>query len=396
MVDAPEATLPDGDVWDVAVIGAGPAGSSAAVAARAAGARVLLLDREAFPRDKLCGGGLLQVSVDHVPTGVDLPVRADVRQVSFTHRGRAPRTRRWPREPVLRMVHRREFDQRLADAAVRAGAEWRERCTVRRIDQSDDIVTLDTDRGPVRARAVVGADGSAGRSSRHVGVTFAQVDVGLEVHLALTPAEQDAWRDRVHLDWGPLPGSYGWAFPKGDQLTVGVILDRRRGAEGKAYLDDLVRWLGLSHAPVAGRGGHLTHCRDDDAPLSRGRVLVAGDAAGLLEPWTREGISFALRSGTLAGRAAARLAAERTPDAAQAATAAYAADVHATLGAEMRAGRRCLQAFERRPGLFHLVLSATPPGWAAFRRLTTGRTSFPALLRHRSVRLALALAVAGR
>ena len=118
-------------------------------------------------------------------------------------------------------------------------------------------------------------------------------------------------------------------------------------------------------------------------------MLLAGDAAGLLEPWTREGISFALRSGRLAGVAAARIGAGRSP---LEATAWYAAHVDTVLGAEMRAGRECLRAFERRPGWFHLVIARTGPGWAAFRAMTTGRTSFARLLANPVVRTALAVA----
>ncbi|MHA3704425.1 geranylgeranyl reductase family protein [Jatrophihabitans sp. YIM 134969] len=379
-----------GPTWDLVVIGAGPAGAAAAIAAREAGASVLLLEREELPRYKLCGGGLLQITVDSLPEGFEPPLRAEVDVVTFTHAGKGLRRRdSADGGPVLRMVYRQEFDAALVDHAAGLGVEIRDRCTVRDFHKAEDAVVLTTSTGEVRARVVVGADGSAGRSSRYVGARFEQVDLGLETEFALTPELQRAWSGRVHLDWGPLPGSYGWAFPKGDQLTVGVILDRERGAEGKRYLADMVSALDLTGTTAVSSGGHLTHCRADGSPLARGRVLLAGDAAGLLEPWTREGISFALRSGRLAGRAAARLL-----DGHPAASIGpwYSAHVDTTLGAEMRAGRECLRAFERRPGWFHLVIARTAPGWAAFRALTTGRTTFPRLLRHRVVRLALAVA----
>ena len=73
----------------------------------------------------------------------------------------------------------------------------------------------------------------------------------------------------------------------------------------RAYLADLVRQLGLDGLRVLHDSGHLTRCRTPTSPLGTGRMLLAGDAAGLLEPWTREGISFAVRSGELAGTIAA-------------------------------------------------------------------------------------------
>jgi flavin-dependent dehydrogenase len=101
---------------------------------------------------------------------------------------------------------------------------------------------------------------------------------------------------------------------------------------------------------------------------------VAGDAAGLLEPWTREGISFALRSGRLAGLAA-------TGD-----VTSYAPAVEAELGAEVAAGRRALAAFSRHPGVVHGVLRHLPPMWPLFVDLVSGRTTMAEQLERRRVR----------
>ncbi len=175
---------------------------------------------------------------------------------------------------------------------------------------------------------------------------------------------RERWRGRVLIDWGPVPGSYAWIFPKDDTLTVGVIAARGDGARTRDYLTTFVRRLGLDGIEPEHDSGHLTRCRADDSPLRRENVIVAGDAAGLLEPWSREGISYALRSGALAGIAAA------TGD-----LDGYERAVEATLVPSMRAGRRLLQAFASHPGAFHAVL-ATPPGWRVFRRFCRGETSF--------------------
>lgn len=371
--------------WDVVVVGAGPAGTTAAREAVERGASVLVVDREVLPRYKLCGGGLLQVSSDRVPAGAPVVVCDRIEAVTFTYRGRFALTRR-SGVPLMAMIDRLPFDDALLQAATTAGVQVLDGTAVRELVVEAGGVTVATPAGPLRALAVVGADGSAGRTSRQVGVTFDQVDLGLEVEFELDEPTQRRWQRRVLLDWGSMPGSYGWAFPKGDHLTVGVIVDRTRGDGAKAYLEQLISQLDLADAPRRRSGGHLTRCRAEGSPLGRDRVLVAGDAAGLLEPWTREGISYALRSGALAGQFAADIASGTAP---AAAVAAYTAAVERTLGDEMRAGRRCLRAFERRPRLFHLVLGGTPLGWAAFRRLTTGRTTLARVLRHRTVERAL-------
>ena len=171
----------------------------------------------------------------------------------------------------------------------------------------------------------------------------------------------------MHLDWGPIPGSYGWVFPKGDTLTVGVIAARGAGEETRDYLRDFVGWLGLERHRVVHDSGHLTRCRTPDSPLGRGRVLLAGDAAGLLEPWTREGISFATRSGALAGAVAAA--------GATGAVERYRAALAVDLLPEMAAGERCLRAFEARPWAFHELIRSTPVGWRQFCRITRGETT---------------------
>ena len=368
--------------FDVAVVGAGPAGAVAARTAAAAGARVLLLERARLPRYKRCGGGLIGASQAALrDAGLDLDglARDAVGRITFTSRGRSGFTR--SAEPFLPMVLRAELDAALTQPAVDAGAVLRTGVVVTGYQQSGGAVLLATGDGTVRARAVVGADGSSSRAAAHVGVVCDQVDVGLEAEVP-RPRGSD-WDGRVLLDWGPVPGSYGWVFPKGDTLTVGVIGDRRYGPALRAYYRDFRQRLGLAGAALHD-GGHLTRVRAAGSPVRRGRVLVAGDAAGLLEPWTREGISFALRSGRLAGAAA-------TGD-----VTAYDEQVGRALGPEMAAGRQALAAFGRSPHTVHLVLRSLPGVWDLFVRLVSGGTSLERQLDRRRVRALVRLLDGGR
>jgi geranylgeranyl reductase family protein len=350
--------------YDVVVVGGGPAGASAARAAALRGARVLVLERERLPRYKTCGGGLvgLSTALCGLPAEeLDRLTRETVTEVTWTSDGRWARTRR-AADPMFRMILRADFDAALLDAAAAAGAEIRDGVTVTSIEQDAAEVTVSLRTGdPVRAGVVIGADGSASRIGGYVGVTCEQVDVGLEGEF---PAQHGGFDSRVLLDWGPVPGSYGWLFPKGDIWTVGVIGSRDNGAAVRTYYRDFIDRLGLTGVRPIRDTGHLTRCRTTTSPLGRGSVLVAGDAAGFLEPWSREGISYALRSGRIAGECAAI-----------GATDEYPRRVLAALDPEMTAGREVLAAFQRHPLLFHGILTGLPGAFGLFQRLIDGRTT---------------------
>ena len=350
--------------YDVVVVGGGPAGASAARSAALLGARVLLLEREQVPRYKTCGGGLVGLSTElcGLPaTDLERLTHQTITAVTWTLDGRRSRTRRSD-EPMFRMTMRDELDAALLRAAEAAGVRVRPGSTVTALEPDGDGVLVRVRGGAaVRAAIVVGADGSASRIGAHVGVRCDLVDLGLEGEF---PAPSGAYDHRVLLDWGPVPGSYGWLFPKRGTWTVGVIGSREHGAALRDYYRDLVARLGLAGVAPLRDSGHLTRCRAPGSPLRRGPVLVAGDAAGLLEPWSREGISYALRSGRIAGECAAR----GTPQ-------DYPRRIEAALGPEMAAGREVLAAFTRHPALFHGVLVGMPGAFGLFRRLIDGRTT---------------------
>ncbi len=311
----------------MAVVGAGPAGATAALAARHAGARVILLDASAFPRDKACGDGIAPDALDVLDSlGVPSPVTG------------------FPPVPVLRLVSprgemvarpadrpaytvpRRVFDDRLVTAAVAAGAELR-RHRVRRVEPHDDRVVID---GALAARVVIGADGAGSTVRRALGVP-----ANPDGHLALAirgyaPAPAGPPEQRIVTSGRHWP-AYAWSFPIGDgtaNVGYGEVL-RGQPLDRAHLLDRLAALMpDVDMAAATGwRAHHLPLSTHRPAP-GQGRMLLAGDALSLINPFTGEGIFYAVLSGSLAGATAVQL--EGPP------ATAYAAALRRRLGRHLR------------------------------------------------------------
>jgi geranylgeranyl reductase family protein len=319
------------DRFDVVVVGAGPAGAGAALAARRAGASVLLLDRAGFPRDKACGDGIAAHAVDElVALGVPDPVAGHlpVAVLRLTSPSGGTVARRLPRPAYT--VPRLVFDARLVAAAVAAGARLR-RHAVRRVEVRDGYAVLD---GVIAAGAVVGADGAGSVVRRALGHP-----ANPDGHLALAirgyaPAGSLA-EQRIMMSRSCWP-AYAWAFPVGDgtaNVGYGEVL-RGRPLTRAHLLDRLAALLPeLDPGAVTGLRAHHLPLSTRRPPAGRGRVLLAGDALSLINPFTGEGIFYAVLSGALAGSAAA--AAVRADGGARAGER-YAAALRARLGRHLR------------------------------------------------------------
>ena len=348
---SPGVTRPrqaSGRAVDVVVVGAGPAGATAALVLAGAGVDVALLDRAALPRDKTCGGGVVARAFESLPPGVELPVERRLGRVEsrFVESGVAVAVER--EIPLVHMAMRAPLDLALAETARAAGAALRAEHAVEAVGLAADHVVLETSRGAWRARFLVAADGATGSTARAAGWTTPLATVpALEAEVAVPPPVLARYADVARFDLGTPAGGYGWVFPKAEHLSVGVGVFTRHGAR-RRLRDELSRYL---HAVGLGEGSVM---RTRGAPIpvrprrtaARGRVLLAGDAAGLADPLTGEGISLAIRSGRLA--AEALLAARLDP---RAARRRYLAALRNDILGELRIARGLAWVLYRQPGL---------------------------------------------
>ncbi len=295
------------EVWDAVVVGAGPAGALAAHDLARAGARVALLEREKLPRHKTCGGGIVWRARRALP--IELPASAIEREcveaeLRFSDRGRGWRVR--GDAPLVTLVMRDAFDAALASAAAAAGAELRDGCPAVGVAVENGRARVETARGALVARFVVGADGAAGPVARSTGFPHAPRALpALEWEVEASPAAFAEFAPRTLFDFARDGDGYAWIFPKREHLSIGVLAKRPQPRALRDRLRARMRGLGLERFEPRDRQGWPIPVAPRPGDPARGPVLLAGDALGLADPITCEGISHALASGRLAARAIA-------------------------------------------------------------------------------------------
>jgi len=305
--------------FDLIVVGSGPAGSAAATVAARGGLRVALVDRSAFPRDKLCGGAVTGRCVGYLDTIFGQPVAPDLfRTLTRLRLAYQGETMGLIKDaPPLHLTMRREFDAALHRHAVRAGAQVFAPVRIAQIDTAQTRLHL-ADGRVLEGALIIGADGCNSATARALyGRPFDPADVSfaLEVEVA---RRKGALRI-VEIDLAAAHWGYGWVFPKAKSVTIGVggmhLRNPDMKAHMRAYLEAFVPPDEAEAAMQGCKGAFLPAGVYRKVP-GAGRVLLAGDAAGLVDPVTGEGIAWAMRSGQLAGEACVQAMQSGTPEAA--------------------------------------------------------------------------------
>lgn len=291
---------------DLLVVGAGPAGSAAARRARTLGLSVLVIDRATFPRNKLCGGGLTTRSTRAIAEIFGQPVPSGLaltsHQVAFRWNGKL--LVKFKMDKPLLYVQRAEFDSWLLAQAQEAGAEFRQATRILSVDTGSRTASL-SDGTQVRFRALIGADGVTGHVARKV--LGLRVDTEKQAFFAYEAELPTALHDEalMSIDFGIVSPGYGWSFPKFGGATIGLG-SKQKGLEGmREALDRLIQAEGFDPEGVKVRGAFLPDGHYVARP-GNGSVVVVGDAAGLADSVSGEGIAWALESGALAADAVAQ------------------------------------------------------------------------------------------
>jgi len=361
--------------FDAIVVGAGPAGSTAARELAAAGARVLLLDKAEFPRYKACGGGIPRRTARLLPFPIDPVVEDEVALPDLPLHGRG-RFVRDSGEPFAAMVMRERFDTLLLDYARRAGAEFRPGAAVRALELDLAGVTVRTEDGPTaRSALLIAADGAHSPVGRMAGLGIGLAEcAAYEVEVRAPAARVRANRSTAFIDLGYRPWGYAWLFPKAEVLSIGIVLPPGQAGEMKSHVAAYLRRLGLDGAPVDIARGHKIRFRRGREPIASERVLLAGDAAGLADEFTQEGIYYAIESGRIAARAALRSLSSGAP------LQGYQEDIDREIMPELRAARVIAHMFYgvlgRYTGPWMRATRAIPYLWNAFFAVQRGESTY--------------------
>ncbi len=355
------------DRYDVVIVGAGPAGAMAAYQLGRAGCRVLVIERERLPRYKPCAGAIADNVLSALPAPCAEAVERRVTRVRFQLGTEEEAEHELYGTPIA-MVDRARFDYALLSQAS---------CTVHdgeRVVAVEDgpaqVAVRTTNGGCYGARYAIGADGTFSTVARSLGLGRpAPLWLALEAEVPVGSELLRPYAEAALFLIGTVPGGYVWVFPKGDHLSFGLGAYGASGPALRLALLEAALQLGMPVEAVRPRGYALP-MGGRQRPLQQGRILLAGDAAALVDPLSGEGIRHALHSGRLAAEAILR------ED-----TTGYSQRVQAEIGNHLRVGRHIARLFYRFPRQCFRLGARNPAAVAALARTLRGEVTYGQMLR---------------
>lgn len=358
-------------MYDCIIVGAGPSGGAAAYHLAKRGRSVLLVEREALPRYKPCGGGVSPQVAEWFDFDFSPAISVRVKRIRCTWNMADPVDAEVPEDEALWMVRRDEFDYFIVQQAQRQGAELWQETKAQGIEFKGDRWQVQTSRGPVEGKYLIAADGGRGVMAKWLGFTqrrhllAAAVEIEPRVTMPADPL--------LYLEMGMVQYGYLWNFPKADGYSIGGgvmrVGDQRKQdlrppiAEYATQFDvEMTQQKAHGHPILAWDGDQILHTQN---------ALLAGEAACVVDPFTAEGIRPALFSGVKAAEAIDRALAGDID-----ALAGYSQVMQAEWGQDMRWAKRLAQVFYKAPKLAYRIGVKRPNAAPTIVKLFNGKLGY--------------------
>jgi geranylgeranyl reductase family protein len=288
--------------YEVIVVGSGPAGATIAYDLACRGVAVLVVDKAIFPRPKCCGGGItVRASKLLGPLPPDI-VKDSIFHARFGSSG-SVLLNGSSSNALVYTVNREEFDHFLLRRAENAGARILQGTAVTAVNATENGVEVMTPSGTLRSLFVIGADGSRSVVARCVGSVQHRRFIGIETEIQTTEEDLEKWQSRISIDVGWTPKGYAWVFPKQDHLSVGIGGPLPQSKLLKESYWKFLKSLNLSQYQLNSWSAGVVPMVAGKPIVVFNRVALLGDAAGLADPLTGEGIANAILSAHLAAPA---------------------------------------------------------------------------------------------
>jgi len=292
--------------FDLIVVGGGPAGCACAERAAGTGLSTLVIEKSSFPRSKPCAAGLTFRSLALLGGRSEPLAHRRLFRAGIVFGDGLALTVESP-DVLVATTTRRQLDAGLADDAATAGARFEFASAVESIELERNAVRVRAGGREWRAAYAVVADGARGGGRRALGLRPLTLGGGLYVRAYPgSRSRLEPFSDRVWFDPTAAARGYGWIFPKSDHLNVGIFSQRPLSVRYSQALERFLRLYGLERWRLEGPTAFPIPVRRPRDADGTGLALFAGDAAGLADPITGEGIAWALASGRTAAEEVAR------------------------------------------------------------------------------------------
>jgi geranylgeranyl reductase family protein len=340
-------------IFDVAIIGSGPAGASAAFELAKSGISTVIIEKEILPRYKTCGGGLVFRGRKNMTFDISSVVEREFFAVDTYFSNTSMKFTSNRDQPIVSMIMRDSFDNLIVEKAKEKGVVLLQNHKVTAIS-FDDIQTIHTSEGDVKAKFIIAGDGALSPIAKMAGWQETRTIIpALEYEVEVSPEDFERLSKDVRFDVDVVPYGYGWCFPKKNHLSigVGVFVKSKQKIDLKKKYTDYLKLLGINEIISQEEHGFVIPVSPRTDTFVRKNVFLIGDAAGVADPVVAEGISNAILSGVLAAQSIAESNLEPVL-----AAQLYQQKLESTLLPEIRTGVVLARLFYKKRTMRNLLL----------------------------------------